>query len=370
LAREGRGVLFVSHFLDEVVSLTDEVTILRDGAAVLHAATADLNEEKIARAIVGRAVEAVDREGRTSAASPHSADSQGADASDAFGASSVSRFLRMPLLEVDQLQSPGKLAPCSFNLYPGEVLGIAGFLGAGRSELLHATFGADREARGEVRLQGIRVGRSPQAAVRAGLALVPEDRMGQGLFPNFSIWQNTTLPFAASVARGGVFLDRHLEVSRAQNAVEHLRIKAASVDVPVTELSGGNAQKVCIAKWLFGAVKVFLLDEPTAGVDIGVRHEILQSMRDLAARGAGVIIVSSEFEELLAVCDRILVLRNGAIVAHRLATDTSEHELVLLAGGTAALGPTSDDATGTPPVTQSVTGHRAAPFEPIARPAS
>jgi ribose transport system ATP-binding protein len=352
LAREGRGVLFVSHFLDEVVSLTDEVTILRDGTAVLHAATADLDEEKIAEAIVGRAVEAVKRESRAS------------------GASSVSGCMRVPLLEVDQLQSPGKLAPCSFNLNAGEVIGIAGFLGAGRSELLHAIFGADREARGEVRLQGVKVGRSPRAAVGAGLALVPEDRMGQGLFPSFSICQNTTLPFAGSVARGGVFLDRRLEVARAQSAVEHFRIKAASIDVPVSDLSGGNAQKVCIAKWLFGAVKVFLLDEPTAGVDIGVRHEILQSLRDLAARGAGVIIVSSEFEELLAVCDRILVLRDGAIVAQRLATDTSEQELVLLAGGTAALGPTSGDATGTPPVTRSVTGHRAAPSEQIARPAS
>jgi ribose transport system ATP-binding protein len=345
LSREGRGVLFVSHFLDEVMTLTDEVTVLRDGIAVLHAATADLDEAKIAEAIVGRALTGVACESRT--------------------------VTGVPLLEVKQLESPGKLAPCSFDLRVGEVLGVAGFLGAGRSELLHAIFGADREARGQVTLQGSRVGRSPLHAVRAGLALVPEDRMRQGLFPGFSLWQNTTLPFAASVARGGILLDRPREIRRAQQAIERLHIKAAGVDTPVSDLSGGNAQKVCIARWLFGDAKVFLLDEPTAGVDIGARHEILAGLRDLAARGAGVIMVSSDFEELLAVSDRILVLRDGAIVAQRPVTDTNEQELILLAGGTVAQGSSSDDTADTLPATRmSVTRRRAAPLERMAWPES
>jgi len=314
LTREGRAVLFVSHFLDEIVSLTDEVTVLRDGVAVLHAVTAELDEAKIAAAIVGHAVAAVTRERRPNMQAPGTA----------------------LLLEVRQLQSPGRLAPCSFDLRQGEVLGIAGFLGAGRSELLHAIFGADREARGEVRLLGRTVGRSPAAAVRAGLALVPEDRMRQGLIPTFALRQNTTLPFLANVARWSVFVAHGLEVARAQEGIQRLRIEAASVDMPVTDLSGGNAQKVNIARWLFDAAKVFLLDEPTAGVDIGARNEILQSLRDLASNGAGVIIVSSDFEELVAVSDRILVLRDGAITAQRLATQTNEHELTLLAGGTVA----------------------------------
>ena len=313
LARvECTAVLFVSHFLDEIMSLTDEVTVLRDGVAVLHANTADLDEGKIAAAIVGRAITAIPRD------SPRI------------------RSGEPPLLEIDRLTVAGKLAPCTFTLQAGEVLGIAGFLGSGRSELLHAIFGADREARGEVRLLGSKVGRSPAAAVRAGLGLVPEDRLRQGLIPGFALWQNATLPFLESLTWGDFLMAHGREVARAEEAIARLRIKAAGVDVPVADLSGGNAQKVSIAKWLTGAIKVLLLDEPTAGVDIGAKAEILQNIRALAASGAGVIIVSSEFEELLAVSDRVLVLRDGAIVAERQITETTEHELILLAGGTAA----------------------------------
>ncbi len=313
LARvERTAVLFVSHFLDEIMALTDEVTVLRDGVAVLHADTGDLDEERIAEAIVGRAVTAFARE------------------------PARMKFSDPPVLEIDQLACAGKLAPCSFTLRAGEVLGIAGFLGSGRSELLHAIFGADREARGEVRMLGRIVGRSPGAAVRAGLGLVPEDRMGQGLIPGFALWQNASLPFLEKVAWRDFLMVHRLEVARAEEAIARLRIKATSVAVPVSELSGGNAQKVSIAKWLTEATKVLLLDEPTVGVDIGAKAEILQNVRALAAAGAGVIIVSSEFEELLAVSDRVLVLRDGAIVAERQAIETTEHELILLAGGTAA----------------------------------
>jgi ribose transport system ATP-binding protein len=216
------------------------------------------------------------------------------------------------------------------------VLGIAGFLGSGRSELLHAIFGADREARGEVRMLGKKIGRSPAAAVKAGLGLVPEDRMGQGLIPGFSLWQNATLPCLESLAWRDFLMAHRREVARAEEAIARLRIKAASVAVSVSDLSGGNAQKVSIAKWLTATTKVLLLDEPTAGVDIGAKAEILQNIRALAAAGAGVMIVSSEFEELLSVADRILVLRDGAVVAARQVTETTEHELILLAGGTAA----------------------------------
>lgn len=314
---EGTAVLFVSHFLDEIVSLTDEVTVLRDGVAVLHADTADLDEAKIATAIAGRAVEAVTRERRQSALPNHD------------GA----------VLEVNQLHSPGKLTPCSFAVAAGEVLGIAGFLGSGRSELLHAIFGADPNARGQVRVQGNLVDRSPAAAVRCGIGLVPEDRMSQGLIPEFGIWRNVTLPFLESLAWRQVVVSHRREIDEAQQAISRLRIKAASVDVPVRDLSGGNAQKVSIAKWLTGATKVLLLDEPTVGVDIGAKAEILRCIRDLAGTGGSVVMVSSECEELLAVCDRILVLREGAIVAERYADETNEQELILLAGGTAASGP-------------------------------
>ena len=329
---DGAAVLFVSHFLDEIVALTDEVTVLRDGVAVLHASTSDLDEARIAAAIVGRAVEAAKRQRHGARQT-----SQGADV----------------ILQVDQLSSPGKLAPCSFLLHTGEVLGIAGFLGSGRSELLHAIFGADRDARGEVRMHGKPLRRSPAAAVGSGIGLVPEDRTGQGLIPDFSLWRNTALPCLESRAWSGVLVSHRRELQGARQAVERLHIKAASVEVPVRELSGGNAQKVSIAKWLTPSTKVLLLDEPTVGVDIGAKTEILRCIRDFASNGGGVVMVSSEFEELLDVCDRILILRGGSIVAVRQSEETNEQELILLAGGTAASGPPCDDSAATTTITAS-----------------
>ena len=320
---EGKSILFVSHFLDEIIDLTDEVTVLRDGVAVLRAATTELDEAKLAEAIVGRAVTAITDQTR-----------RARGARDKAGPACV---------EIDHLFSKEKLAPCSFELRSGEVLGIAGFLGAGRSELLHAIFGADRNARGEVRISGRKVARSPAAAVKAGIALVPEDRVGQGLVPGFTVWQNMTLPFLEGSASAGIFTVRRRELDRAKEAVSRLGIKTASLEAPVTDLSGGNAQKVSIGKWLFGQTKLFLLDEPTAGVDVGAKAQILSLIRELAAAGAAVIIVSSEFEELLAVADRILVMRAGAIVAERAMTETNEHELVLLAGGAAPAQSVSDE---------------------------
>ena len=309
--QEGKAILFVSHFLDEVMALTDRVTVLRDGTAVLRERTGALDEMRIAEAIVGREVAALTH-------LPHAAP----------GAA------RPVLLELRDLAVPGRVAPVSIDLHAGEVIGIAGFLGAGRSELLHAIFGADRDATGGVRVDGRAVGRSTRAAVAAGLALVPEDRAGQGLIPGFELWRNVTLPHLVTVARFGLLPDGGRERARGREAIRLLGIKAASEEVLVTELSGGNAQKVTVAKWLFGGARIFLLDEPTAGIDVGAKADILALVRRLATGGCGIIIVSSEFEELLAVSDRILVLRQGRIVAERNAGETSEHELILLATAT------------------------------------
>ena len=308
LSREGHAILFVSHFVDEIIVLTDRVTVLRDGAAVMRAATADLNAARIAEAIVGREVAAVAR--------------QAADAGRATG---------KVLLEAGALASPRGLQPVSFTLRAGEVVGIAGFLGAGRSELLHALFGADGAATGAVLVDGRPVGRSTEAAVRAGMGLVPEDRMGQGLVPGFEIWRNMTLPNLEGVSWRGLLPVRAREAARAQEGIAALGIKAQSADELVTELSGGNAQKVTIAKWMFGSTRIFLLDEPTAGIDVGAKADVLALIRRLAGAGAGIILVSSEFEELLAVSDRILVMRQGRIVAERNHRETSEHDLILLA---------------------------------------
>ena len=306
--REGKAILFVSHFLDEVMALTDQVTVLRDGVAVLRAATHETDEARLAEAIVGRAVSAI----------THLA---GGDHAEAGG----------PVLELRRLASPGRLDPVSLTLRAGEVVGVAGFLGSGRSELLHAAFGADPDAIGEVRVRGMPVAASTGARVAAGIALVPEDRLRQGLVPGFEIWRNMTLPHLEGVSWHGVVPRHEAELGRARAGIRRLGIKARSPEALVTELSGGNAQKVTLAKWLFGDAAVFLLDEPTAGIDVGAKADILALVRRLAGDGCGVIIVSSEFEELLAVADRILVMREGRIIAEREARATSEHELVLLA---------------------------------------
>jgi ribose transport system ATP-binding protein len=309
---EGKAILFVSHFLDEIFALTDAVTVLRDGRAVLHATTAELTEHQVAEAIAGRAVAALTRP-PPRPPRPH----------------------ERPLCEVVGLASEG-FGPCSFTVAPGEVVGIAGLLGSGRSELLHAMFGADPHATGEVRIDGQPVARSPAAAIRAGVGLVGEDRMRQGIVPGFELWRNTTLAHLDEVSWAGLFPVRAREVAEAEAAIRLLGIKARDPDSLVTELSGGNAQKVTIGRWLFGGTRLYLLDEPTAGIDVGAKADILQLIRELAAGGAGVLLVSSEFEELLAVSDRILIMRDGRFVAERAGAEATEHDLILLAGGAQA----------------------------------
>jgi ribose transport system ATP-binding protein len=318
---ENKAILFVSHFLDEITALTDEVTVLRDGATVFRSLTRGLVEAQIAEAIVGKEVAAMEK-----------------------ATASRARHVGEPVLQVTGLSAPG-LAPIDLTLNKGEVLGVAGLLGSGRSELLHAIYGADRFARGEVRLNGQLMRRSTGAAVAAGMALVPEDRFGQGLVPDFEIWRNMTLPALDRVSRFGL-LDHKAEVARGEAAIKRLAIKAPDAQSIVSDLSGGNAQKVTIAKWLFSDVQLFLLDEPTAGIDIGAKTEILRLVRQLAEEGKSVIIVSSEFEELMAACDRIIVMRDGRKVAEKPAHDTNEHELLLLAGGKDSTHPPHDRAIG------------------------
>lgn len=308
---EGKAVLFVSHFLDEVMALTDQVTVLRDGVVVMTAETGDLNESLIAEAIVGKQVAALEDAPRGHAR-PRSA---------------------TPRLATKNLASPGRLHPISLDIAPGEVVGLAGLLGSGRSEVLHAIYRADTSATGEVLLDGKPYGRSTGAAVAAGIGLVPEDRNRQAIIPDFEIWRNITLPALGGITTSGGVLSRKLERARGWSAIRTLSIKASSPDILVTDLSGGNAQKVTISRWFFSDVKLFLLDEPTAGIDVGAKADILRLVRELAEAGSSILIVSSEFEELLAVCDRILVMRDGRCIAERSADETSEHELLLLAGG-------------------------------------
>lgn len=309
LAAAGKGIIFVSHFLDEIMALTDEVTVLRDGSTVLDANTNELTESAIADAIAGRTVGTLKhlRESRAE--------------------------IGNVVLETRGLTSAGRLSPTSLTLRSGEVLGVAGLLGSGRSELVHAIFGSDNAAVGDVLFLGEPRARSPKASVEAGMALVPEDREVQSTVPVFEIWRNNSLPYLNKTAWKGIFLNPEKEREWAAEAINMLRIKAEGPDAFVTELSGGNAQKVAVSRWLFGKPRLLMLDEPTAGIDVGAKADILTLVRKLAAEGVAIILISSEFEEILAVADRVLVMRDGAVVAERNAHETSDHELILLASG-------------------------------------
>jgi len=237
------------------------------------------------------------------------------------------------LLEVTELTSPGRVAGVSFSVAAGEVVGLAGLLGSGRSEILHAVFGSDSSARGTVRVRGDPIPRSPAKAVRAGLALVPEDRSAQGLIPGWEIWRNVTLAALPKDSWRGMLPRQSAELERAEAAVEALSIQPPSPLTVVDQLSGGNAQKTVFGKWLNGNARILLLDEPTAGIDVGAKRDIHLLIRQLTKDGAGVVVVDSEFGELLALADRVLVVRQGRVIAERDARHTSEMELVALASG-------------------------------------
>jgi ribose transport system ATP-binding protein len=308
---DGTAVVYVSHFLDEVLSMTDAVTVLRDGRVTLSRMTEGLSGDELVSSILGKELAAEEH------ATPRDVTTSDADA----------------VLEVTAMESPGKIQDITFKVMPGEVVGIAGLLGSGRSEILHGIYGSDPSARGSIKVQGKSVRRSPAASVKAGLALVPEDRGAQGLVPGWEIWRNVTLPFVASYSRFGLLLSKRAEEKQAEKFVQQLSILTASVDTKVDQLSGGNAQKVVLAKWFDQSVRVVLLDEPTAGVDVGAKRDIQEVIRVMASEGRGVVVVDSEFHELLHVADRIIVVHRGRIIDERQSSETSADELMRLASG-------------------------------------
>jgi ribose transport system ATP-binding protein len=310
LSAQGTAFLYISHFFDEIFELTDRVTVVRDGATVLDEDTAGVTEGMLVRAVTGRELLAVERAG-------------GAEPDPDAPV----------VLEVAGLSSPVGLREVSFEVRAGEIVGIAGLLGAGRSEILRAVFRDDPSATGAVRVNGAAVGRSARAAVAAGIAYVPEDRAGQGLHGGLPLWQNVSLPDLARLSRGRLVPRTADERERAARAVADLGIVTPGVDAVPGELSGGNAQKVVFAKWMYADPRVWLLDEPTAGVDVGAKADLLRLVRRFAAQGRAVVIVCGEFEELLSVATRVLVVRGGRIVAERRAADTTEEELLMLAHG-------------------------------------
>jgi ribose transport system ATP-binding protein len=218
---------------------------------------------------------------------------------------------KVPVLETRGLSGRGKPINVSFRLFAGEVLGIAGLLGSGRSELARVLFGIDPKEAGEILVRGKPVTvASPRAAIEAGIALIPESRQREGLIVAQSVGANLCLPRIDGLTRGP-FLDKRKQTSMATDLVERLRVKTASLEIAVRTLSGGNQQKLVLGKWLAMDPEIIILDEPTAGVDIGSKSEIIDLIRSMADSGKGIIIISSESAELLAASDRILIMSNG-----------------------------------------------------------
>ncbi len=290
LKARGISIVYISHRMEEIFQVADRITVLRDGSRVLTERAADLTLPQLIDHIVGRKMEQafewkerrIDRSGT-------------------------------PLLEVEGLTGRSGFRDVSFQLHPGEILGIAGLMGSGRTEIARALFGIDHIHSGEVRIRGRRVEiRSTQDAIAAGISLVPEDRRLQGLVLDHSVKDNLLLPLLGRLNRAGMVDDRRGEVM-VRSYVDSLRIKTSSIFKPIRLLSGGNQQKVVIAKWLAAEPDILIMDEPTAGVDIGAKTEVLDIMRELADAGKGVIVISSELQELLAVSDRVLILQDGTL---------------------------------------------------------
>jgi ABC-type sugar transport system ATPase subunit len=324
IRRSGRSVLYVSHRLGEVMHLCDRVTVLRDGAIIGTKKIAETFENEIIGMMIGRQV---------GEAYPRSRSTIAGDVALAVRAVAGDR-----------------LDPFSFDLRKGEIVGIAGLSGAGQNEVLRLLVGADEARRGRIQVGG-REGRPPglAAAWRMGLAYLPRDRRSEGLVLTRAIADNITLPNLSRFSRRGVFLNKRMERAVAGERGAEVRLKARSPRQKVHELSGGNQQKVLFAKALSGRPGVLLLDEPTRGVDIGAKLDIYTLLRELSARGMAILIASSDFPELLGMCDRIIVMRGGAIATVLDAEGLTEEALLSSCyghGASAAAAPHSAPAQG------------------------
>lgn len=309
----GVAVLFVSHRLNEVEQIADRVTVLRDGSKIVTANTSDVKILDLVRMMVGRDIElSVKRQ--------------------------ASRQFGRETLRVEHLVRPGLLHDISFSAREGEIVGIAGLVGAGRTELMRALFGADRVSSGRVLICGEEVAiKCPSDAVSRGIGFLTEDRRRDGLALSRTVVENITLASLGKLtSRLGGCIKLKAEIATAEHYVKTLRIKTPSLFQKVKFLSGGNQQKIVLAKWLASQAEILIFDEPTRGIDVAAKAEVHQLMLDLAAKGKTILMVSSELPELLTVSDRILVMREGCIVGELSADEATEERVMALASmGTA-----------------------------------
>jgi ribose transport system ATP-binding protein len=313
LAARGVAIVYITHRLDEVFRIGHRITVMRDGRLISTKPIQDVTVPELVRMMANR------------------------DLTEHFP--KVRAVRGEELLRVEQI-SGGLLAGISFSLHAGEVVGLAGLLGAGRTELARVLAGADTCSEGRLVVRGREVHfRQPADAIAHGIGLLPEDRKAQGLVPGLTVARNIALPHGRRLARLGV-LPGQCEAALARPIVEELRVKATPTQA-VRLLSGGNQQKVVLGKWLAGNVRIFIFDEPTRGVDVGAKVEIYHLMNRLTASGAGIIMISSELPELLGMSDRILVMHRGRLQAEIAAADATEERVL-----TAALGLAHSTSSG------------------------
>ena len=307
LARAGRSAFYISHRLDEVRRLSDRITVLRDGVHVGELRAKVASRDEMVRLMAGRPPK--------------------------IGAQAIRNVAQtQPVLEVEGLTRAGEFENVSFKLHKGEILGVSGLIGAGRTEMAKCIFGATRAKAGTIRLDGKQVSfASPYHAIRAGLIYLPEERKQEGIFPLLSIAENTALP---TMDRFTSFLRiRNSDMlAEVESLAQQMKAKFNSLKDPITSLSGGNQQKFIIARWLMRDAKVMILDEPTRGIDVNAKFEIQSVLRRLTEeRGLSIIVVSSEMEELLDVADRILVMHEGSVKGTVSRQDATQEGLLQLA---------------------------------------
>ncbi|MFK7760159.1 MAG: sugar ABC transporter ATP-binding protein [Phycisphaerales bacterium] len=338
LASQGLTIIYVSHRMSEIFACCDRVSILRDGMFVATNIVSEIDEPTLVEQMIGRRIEALVDRADVQAAQTAETDgnADGLDSTSNKKASEPTRTdSQTPVLILRDVTSAGKLHGCSLELHPGEVLGIGGLVGAGRSELFDAIFNIDTRARGSVKVGGQEIlGKGIQAAIDAGIGLgyVPEDRRNQGLFMNLGIDENILAPIMNRIAGVAGLRNLQEETRAVQERVERFQIKTASLsNTTPDELSGGNQQKLLIARWMTEQTKVLLLDEPTRGIDVGTKSEIYRLIRQAADEGLAILLVSSEMPELLALSDRILVMGQGQIKGELIGQEMTQTNILKLA---------------------------------------
>ncbi len=301
LRTEGKAILFVSHHLEEVLQISDRVTVLRGGRGITTLPAQDVTSERLIELMIGRSMETF---------YPPRIPSSGPT-----------------VLCVKNLSRPPSFEGISFDLRRGEILGFAGLVGAGRTEIMRAIFGLDRPLGGTIEIDGKPVAfRSPKEAVRAGMAFVSDDRKGEGLIGQLSGRENLVMT-AASEGRSSIFVRRARIRALSDRVRQKLQIRG-SLDIPVVGLSGGNQQKVVIGKWLLGNPRIIIFDEPTRGIDIGAKAEVYRTIQQAAQDGAAVLLVSSELSEVMHVAHRIIVISGGRMTAEMTADEFDERKLL------------------------------------------